>query len=1030
MSTTNDGHGGGRDESESGDETRATRSVEPSEVRTVGAGSEGEGDELLELAAENGRLGRYIVLSRLGAGGMGVVLEAFDRTLDRRIALKVLHRGLDRRNTQWLLREAQALAKLSHPNVVQVYEAGEAEQRAFIAMELVPGQTLQAWLEQSPRPSWDECVRVYLQAGEGLAAAHSRGLVHRDFKPSNAVIDEEGRVRVLDFGLAREVAERSDESTPDDDEVSVDSMLEAGLTKTGAVVGTPAYMPPEQMSGEDVDARSDQFGFCIALYEALYGERPFEGSSMAALMLAMTHEGVRPAPKGSPVPPRLRAALLRGLSIEPDQRWPSMEALLEQLRLVVAPRRSRWLAAGLAGSAIAMLIAVRLGMGLGEERAETQELCTGAASQLDGVWDDAIEERVQQQFLGLKLSYGPTTWERVQAQLDAYAEAWTEKHTEVCRAARVTQEQTEDEMSLRMECLRDRKVHLGATVRVLGEADEQVVREAVATVRGLPGLARCDDLDALRSENPPPEDPEVAQEVEALSEQLAEVQAKRLAGKYVEGLEQVGPIETRAKALGYMPLVAEATFFRGELVGKAEGEFEEQARIANEAYLLALEHGLDGLALSTSRSLSHCIGFQLHRGDEGLQWAKTALALAKRSGDEHELGRTINAMGSVLTANEELDEALKTYDEARVVLQRAVGDEHPDVAITLNNLALVYLRKQDPDRAQGYHEQALEIETKALGPDHPEVAASLTNLGNVFWRQKRYEQAIELHEQALEIQEKAVGPEHPVVAGMLNNLALAQMELGEYEQARDSHQRALTIRQRVLGPEHPLVASSATNLGIAFEYLGRYQLAERVHHRALQIRKETLGYEHPQVARSFENLGIVLDQRGKDGAATRAFESALEIREKTLGADHLGVAHSLSLLGDMLLRQGMFEDARRHHERALAIRNAKLGPEDPGRAVSIIGLAEVALAQGQIDVALAHAKEAVALQDAAMVDVRPHELAAGRFVLARCLWPDPTQRPRARELAEQARAGFVVRGVDTRRDLAEVVEWIAGLDAQ
>ena len=1036
MSEANDGNAnGGTDEprpDRGADETLIAKGSSETDAtlddRTHAERDLERGDDF-ELPADNRSLGRYVLLDRLGAGGMGVVLEAFDRTLDRRIALKVLHRDLDRSNAQGLLREAQALAKLSHPNVVQVYEAGEADGRSFIAMEFVRGKTLQAWLEQDPKPAWEERVRVYLQAGEGLAAAHGSGLVHRDFKPSNAVIDEQGRVRVLDFGLAREVEERADEdaTVTDMDGVPVEGAAQAALTRTGTVMGTPAYMTPEQMHGQDVDARSDQFSFCVALYEALYGERPFEGSSMAALMLAMTHDEVRPAPKASPVPTRVRAALLRGLSVDPEQRWPTMESLLEELRMVVEPPRRRWLGVGLTGGLLAIAVAAGLGLG---RYAEVKDRCTGAAKQLEGVWDDAARAKVQQQLLGSEVSYASTTWERVERGLNGYAKAWTDKHAEVCQATRVTQEQTEADMSLRMECLRDRKTHLAAMVRVLGEADEQVVRKAAAAVLRLPSLSRCDDVEALRAAVAPPEDPDLAREVETLREQLAEVEAKHVAGKYADGLAQVEPLEARAKALGYMPLVAEATFWRSQMEGTANGDFEEQVRLANEAYLLALEHGHDVVTLDAVRSLSYVIGFHLHREDEGLQWARVALALAKDSGDERELGRTINAVANVQLAMDHLDEAKAEYERALEVQRRALGEEHPNVAVSLGNLGLVYLYKGDPDRAKIYNEQALAIETKVFGEDHPEVASSLSNLGNVLAAQHEYAKAQELHERALAIQEKALGNEHPMVAGTLNNLGLALQAQGKLEEASTTHQRALNMRQRVLGPEHPLVATSASNLGIVLEMQGKYGLAERLIGHALNLRKETLGPDHPDAARTLENLGVVQELRGKFGTATDVLRQAVEIRERTQGEDHIDVARSHSLLADLLIRRGMLDEAKLHHDRGMAIRNEKLPEGHPDRAISLVGLAEVALAAEQFDVALEHARNAVALHDGAEIHVPADERAAAYFVLARSLWPDVTQRERAQQIAKRARAGFVQHGPESRVALAEVDEWLAGPGAQ
>ncbi|MCA9707781.1 MAG: protein kinase [Myxococcales bacterium] len=314
--------------------------------------------------ADRERVGRYAVLDTLGRGSMGQVYEGFDDKLDRRLAIKVLHRHLSDRYRQRLVAEAQALARLSHPNVVQVYEVGEASGDTFVAMELVRGQTLRQWAQRDPRPGWRECVEIYLQAGEGLASAHAERLIHRDFKPGNAILDDKGRVRVLDFGLARyienvESIESDDAERVPPPETLGDDLLESRMTQTGNVVGTPAYMPPEQMMGQELDARSDQFSFCVALYEAIYGERPFAGQSMAGLVLAIKLGHVLPPPRGTTVPLALRQVLLRGLASDPERRWPSMQALLDALREVTTPRTRARRGRVILG----LLLAAALGLG-------------------------------------------------------------------------------------------------------------------------------------------------------------------------------------------------------------------------------------------------------------------------------------------------------------------------------------------------------------------------------------------------------------------------------------------------------------------------------------------------------------------------------------------------------------------------------------------------------------------------------------------------------------------------------------------
>ncbi len=277
-------------------------------------------------------LGRYTLLDVLGRGGMSVVHEARDEQVGRTVALKLLHAELDERQAERLVREARALARLSHPNVVQVYEVGKHGERCFIVMEKITGRTLRDW--QRARPAWRECVRVYLQAGRGLAAAHAAGMTHRDFKPGNCILDDRGRVRVLDFGLARQAEDPSLDLVPSPSQPVSHEPVVGSLTRTGEVLGTLGYMPLEQFEGKRADARSDQWSFCVSLYEALYGERPFTEDSIGALTLALMCEEIRPAPRGSNVPRRLRRVLLRGLAKDPNARWPSMDALLLALAAI------------------------------------------------------------------------------------------------------------------------------------------------------------------------------------------------------------------------------------------------------------------------------------------------------------------------------------------------------------------------------------------------------------------------------------------------------------------------------------------------------------------------------------------------------------------------------------------------------------------------------------------------------------------------------------------------------------------------
>src|SRR3982751_4847282 len=343
--------------------------------------------------ARGASIGRYVVLGLVGRGGMGEVYAAYDPELDRKVAVKLLRikpgAGVAlTEGRQRTLREAQAIARLSHPNVVVVYDVGTFEEKVFIAMEFLDGNTAGFWA-QSQNRTWQETLKVYMAAGRGLAAAHEKGLVHRDFKPENVMVSRDGQVRVMDFGLARQVTEKPvtggvgdkvvpigsagmtttqrlpaplaepgapiaplDGSTlvltpaagdprPLDLEVSNSAVFDQRLTKTGAMMGTPAYMAPEQFRGRPTDARTDQFAFCIALYEALYGERPFAGNTLLQLTTNVVNGRVREPPANTKVPLWIRKILMRGLRVNADERYPSMEELLEALGKNPAVKRRK-----------------------------------------------------------------------------------------------------------------------------------------------------------------------------------------------------------------------------------------------------------------------------------------------------------------------------------------------------------------------------------------------------------------------------------------------------------------------------------------------------------------------------------------------------------------------------------------------------------------------------------------------------------------------------------------------------------------
>lgn len=1052
-------------------------------------------------------LGRYVVLGELGRGGMGTVLKAYDESLDRAVAIKLLREEVDDRHTERLRREARAMAQLSHPNVVQVYEVGRVEGRTFVAMELVDGQTPLEWIEQEPTPDWRARIGVFIQLGAGLVAAHRRGLVHRDFKPGNALIDGDGRARVLDFGLVSRVDEVGDDRRTARalaQTTSEDVPLDRSLTRTGVMLGTPAYMPPEQILGQEADARSDQFSFCVSLYQVLYGEHPVRAKTWPALRSSVLAGRLAPRPRGGAVPKAVHGVLTRGLSVDPDDRLPSMEALIGQLRAIVAPRRRIGLGGGV------MLGALVLGAGLaGAKYLEVRDRCTGAAAQLSGVWDDSRRGEVADAILGTELSFSSETWERVEGQLDEYADTWTSKHTEICEATHQRGEQSTEVMDLRMECLRQRRTDLREAVDVLAQADSIRVEKAVNLTSALPRLSRCDDVESLRAGLPPPRDPAEAAEVELLRQRLAKARALGVAGAFEEARDESEAVVERAQDLGYGPLRAEALLHRGR--GRLTlARTEEQTRSAVEdfehAYRLAAELGHGSVEVQAANMLVNAVGDHQTKHELGLQWGTTALALARGRPSEPEVQVTVlNDIGYVLRSQGRFDEALAHHEDALELAEQRLGTEHRLVAEALDGGAAVMSERGNFEEALPRHRRALQLREAALGPNHPEVAPSLINIGiilkqqgeqadalahflrarsitedalgaqhpsvavalmniaSVRARQGELADARELYQQALGIFERAREPSHLQVVGALMNLGVLSFHEGRLEEALDAYQRALTVLEAELGPDDHRTGQVLINIGITLLELGRLEESQAANRRALVILVDQFGPDHIQLCPLLTTMGFVSADQGRPDEAVAHLQRALAIQEAAHGADHPTVAATLTNLGAVLTDHGRPEDALVHHRRALVIYEqafdsnhpdravphtnlglalAQLGqhaeaidhlqraisiheenPDHPGLATPLFGLAQIEFDRGALGAARDYAERTVSIREDG--DVSPALLAEARFLLARALWPDGSQRWRAQELAEQAREGFMESGDGRREDRAEVESWLA-----
>ncbi|MEX1367872.1 MAG: tetratricopeptide repeat protein [Nannocystaceae bacterium] len=772
--------------------------------------------------------GRYVVARTLGRGGMGVVYLAYDPQLDRGVALKVLRPGasLAERGVaqERLLREAQVMARLSHPNVVPVYDAGEVDGRVFVAMEHIEGRTISDWLAQE-RPRWPEVFDVFVAAGRGLAAAHERGLVHRDFKPDNVMIDASGRPRVMDFGLARAA---EDEESGAAEAPSTFSELANGvsarisgtdsLTRTGFVLGTPAYMAPEQHLGAPLDPASDQFSFCVALYKGLYGERPFEGGTAAELCKAVLDGQVRPAPSATAIPGWLRRIVLRGLAPRPDARWPSMDALLEAL--TQRRRRAQRMRTGVP-AVVLVGVAVAGGSWL---QAQRDEPCQEGETTLASSWSDGRRESIRQAFVGTKLPFAEDAAERVTARIDLWGARWVDEYRDACAATAIRREQSGEALDLRMRCLRGRRRALEGVVSVLGSAEPGTVERAMTVVDQLPEPGSCADLELLRAQVRPPDDPALRERVEERLAALGRVDALLGAARFAEARAALDEIDADAAALEHAPLRVELEARRGSLL-HAEGALDEAVSRLESTVWLAEAQGMDRMALRAAIELVRVVGVERDEHDRGEVGARLAEAKLERTGRNPRLeADLLRVRGSLADARGDYEQAAGLFEQSLVAWERIEPDGIGH-ALALGDFGKIHFRAGRSSEAAQAFERAAESLVAAKGPDHPDVGKAWGNAAAAWHRQGEYERARRGFESSLRVLEKAYGPDHPAVAIGLTNLGNVSYRTGDYAAAIEQGRRAIAIKQATLGAVHPKIGLNLNNIAMAQSKLGELEAA-------------------------------------------------------------------------------------------------------------------------------------------------------------------------------------------------------------
>jgi tetratricopeptide (TPR) repeat protein len=832
-----------------------------------------------DILARGAQIGRYLVLEPLGAGGMGAVYAAYDPELDRKVALKVLRAGSsdsgDTAGRARMLREAQAIARLSHPNVVAVHDVGPFGSQIFIAMELIDGATLTKWLTEANR-STREILEIFAQAGRGLAAAHRAGLIHRDFKPDNVLVGKDGRARVVDFGLVREAGAAHEKPTgrapTEPAQRDTPSMLSVSLTQVGTVMGTPRYMAPEQFELMTADALSDQYSFCVALYEALNGTLPDRETPS----LSASKEGAIAAKTSAQrnVPAHIRLAIRRGLKHDPTKRWPTMDALLAELSRDPGAQRRRWLV-GLAAAAVVAGLAIGLVFAMRARQAS--DPCGGASEQLASVWSPAHRAAIERAFEATHLPYAAATFAALTKKLDAYSARWLQSYDDSCRATHVRHDQSDAMLDLRMACLAQKRAQLTGFVDALTHADSSVVATAITATVTLDRPDECDNRAALQDSMRHPSDPATVREINALSQELVRIQVMFYAGDIKKTEAPLVALRERTRALGYRPLEASVAYSLGQTRIRL-GNLEGGRRDFLEAFTTALEGHHDYGATMCAIGLLG-LSAQTAQLANGKDWSLIAAAMIERAGGAPELEAALfGEQGSLATMTGKYAEAAALHERARALRERTVPGSL-ELATTYASLSYDYDQIGRYAEARAMGEKSLAIETVELGADHPHVAIVLDNLGNIAADEGDLDAARGYYLRVLAIREKGAtaGDDPANLANIVHNLGELAVTRGRDDEALPYFKRAIDLREHI-DADDPEITLPMVSLGNVYRRRTACTEALPLFEKALDIVERKLTREHPYASDALIGIGACMREAGKLEPSQTALERALAIR--------------------------------------------------------------------------------------------------------------------------------------------------------
>ncbi len=690
-------------------------------------------------------VGRYVLRRILGRGGMGVVYEAADPELNREVAIKVLRADLGRDQDR-LVGEAQAMAKLHHPNVVTVHDVGRDGDRVYIVMALVRGITLRHWLAREPR-SISAILEAFERAADGLGAAHDAGLVHRDFKPENVFVDHDGRVLVGDFGLA------------------VTGSVDGGAAAEGSL----AYMAPEQRAGRTVDARSDQYSFCLALGQAL----------------EHTAEGAR-------APRWLEAVVARGTREDPEARFASMRAVSAAIERGRERARSR--RRGLSFAAAVAALAAGMAVVARAPELPVPPLCREGDASLAAVWNADVATRTKSVFEGTKSTLWEGAWRQTEQTLGTYAASWRGARQRTCDTAQKRRVAVDPSLDRRLTCLSDRLEMLRAVTTSLGSADAAMLEQVPTLLELLPRVDTCEDARQV-ADLPPLPPAEKLAAVDRTKKAIARASTTIAAGRYREGLQLSEDASRIANESQFLPTMAEAYVCLGTAHGRL-GQARESERALEHAVSSATAGRTLALAVSAWVQLMHFIGLEDRRYEDGHRFGDYARVALESMPHAFELEvERLSWSRAMLLDQKRFDEALVVSKQELALVEQRFGADHRLAAVALDGLAGGLAGQCKARDALVPQEKSCAILEKELGSAHPQLALCLGNLAALHANLGEHDVAIGLKRRALAMFERLPGhPNHIAMAH--RNSVRSLLELGRLDEAAAEIELAAALGKR------------------------------------------------------------------------------------------------------------------------------------------------------------------------------------------------------------------------------------------